>query len=97
MRDGRLLVWKKLNTGRWIQDFGWETGKEGALFTRDTLENAVKNYGFALERIDACYFYRRCRIFPRVYQLLIDERINYSAREAKSNFIKSKVLIWSNG
>jgi hypothetical protein len=89
MRDGRLLVWKKLNTGRWIQDFGWETGKEGALFTRDTLENAVKNYGFALERIDACYFYRRCRIFPRVYQLLIDERINYSAREAKSNFIKS--------
>ena len=89
MRNGRLLVWKKLHTGRWIQDFGWETGKEGVLFTRDTLENAVFNYGFTFERIDACYFYRRCHIFPRVYQLLIDERINYSSRASKAGVIKS--------
>ena len=91
MRNGRLLVWKKLDVGGWIQDFGWETGNEGALFTRDTLENAVNNYGFQFERIDVCYFYRRCRIFPRVYQLLIDERINYSSKTAKSGFIKSIV------
>lgn len=83
---GRLLVWKQRGE-KWVQDFGWETAA-ATLFTRDTLENAVYNYGFSLDTIECCYFYRRCHILPQVYQELIDERINTNI-PAKAKFIKS--------
>ena len=89
LRNGKLLIWKRDEEKKWVQDFGWETGDDGAMFTRDTLENAVGNYGFYFERIDFCYFYKRCAILPRIYQRLIDERINYTSLPAKSQFIKS--------
>jgi hypothetical protein len=91
-RDGELLVWKKDKSGNRYQDFGWETPEEGALFTRDTLEHAIREHGFRLESVSFCYFYRRCEIMPSVFAELVEERQRCGAdQKSKARFIKSIV------
>ena len=54
-----LLVWVEEEKDRLVQDLGWETNSS-AIFTRDTLEYAMQTFGFELESISSCYFYKKC-------------------------------------
>ena len=87
--DGPLLIWKQSSNGKWVQEFGWDVIVP-MLFTRDTLEFAVHNYGFQLTSIESCYFYRTCDIYPQVYQHLITERYKTTC-PALATFIKTIV------
>lgn len=91
-RNGTLLVWKKDRNGKMYQDFGWETPDGGSLFTRDTLEYAIKEHNFELESISSCYFFRRCNVMPKVFDDLIRQRqLCGSKQKSKAKLIKSIV------
>ena len=89
IRKGPLITWKKTNNGNWIQDFD-KIVETPIIFTRDTFEFAVGKCGFQVNKIEWCYFYKRCNILPLVYQSLIDERMSSSSK-AISGFIKSVI------
>ena len=82
-----FMIWKKQTDVKNVQDLGWET-LESALFTRDTLEYAIKELGFELDYVSSCYFYRRCPTMSLVFEDLLDERMKCSS-SSKNKLLKS--------
>ena len=92
-----LLVWVEEEKDRLVQDLGWETNSS-AIFTRDTLEYAMQTFGFELESISSCYFYKKCPTLKLVFQELLEERKKHddNKNKSKSKFVKS-IINYSTG
>ena len=98
MQDRPMLVWKQHpETGSTYQDFDWNPEGE-ALYTRDTLEFAVRQFGFKLDVVTCVYFYAVDLALPEVFADLVETRrtCDVAQLHSKSKFIKS-LINYSSG
>ena len=98
VQDRPMMVWKKnQETGHMYQDFDWNPEEE-ALYTRDTLEFAMRHFGFKLEAVTCVYFYAADSALPEVFANLVETRrtCDEAQLHSKSKFIKS-VINFSSG
>ena len=93
VQDCPMMVWKKhAETGQAFQDFDWNpTGP--ALYTRDTLEFAQKQFNFKLDHVTCVYFYSADYVLPTVFEDLVKSRTmcDVAQQKSKSKFIKSLI------
>ena len=96
-KSDAFMVWLEDENNRLVQDLGWQTNSS-AIFTRDTLEYAIQTFGFELESISSCYFYKKCPTLKLVFQELLDERTKHdeNKNKSKSKFVKS-IVNYSTG
>ena len=98
MQDRPMLVWKQhAETGSAYQDFDWNPEGE-ALYTRDTLEFAMQQFGFKLDVVTCVYFYAADLALPEVFADLVETRrtCDEAQLHSKSKFVKS-LINYSSG
>ena len=67
-----------------------ETGNQDLMVTKDFLDYLVDKQAFQVDQISAVLFYRRCQVFSKIYQQLIDWR-SVAVGPTQTQFIKNIV------